>query len=674
MPRRTPHRVAAQTVAAALILLALAPAALPHGQRVAAAERGLVVVMQTQYDAAPAERLVRVTIDAVATSYTPNTSEALVYYSGFKFSIPAGAESVSALSGGKRLSVKVGSAREDLRELEVTFSRSVFYQESYAFRIVFELPDGGGAPERDLRIDSSIVAFSVLAYGSPGEAGGGVKVVLPAGFRASIEGSQMVGSTGAAGQVVLSAANLADPFDFYAYLAADRPGTYGEQHIQTTIAGRSVPLWIRNWEDDPDWGTRMADLLIEGLPILQELIGLPYAIGGTLVAVEAAPSRLGDYAGTFTQVTGTMLVRYDADASIGLHEAAHIWFNGSLFDQRWINEGWAEFYALQAAAAIGEPGTAFTLTDELLKLRFPLNEWGAFPGGVDDSEFFGYAASYHVTRLIFARTDLDGLRAVWRGVANGEMSYQPLHRTAQPEKGVNFRLARWQQLLDLFDQRTGGAFDDIWTEWIVDDAQRLLMKDRAGARDLYALLVEQAGDWDLPTDLRYAMSSWAFDDAEAEIGVAGEVLAARDEIAADAADLGLTPPVALQRAFEADGGLAAAQAEASLELEVLAGIAAATDRLEDDPSLFETIGLLGADPETTLESARTAFEADELDAAASATAEAVATRTGAEGAGQLRLGIAGGGLVILGGGTAVGVRIRRRHAATYSAPPLEPLP
>jgi len=523
-------------------------------------------------------------------------------------------------------------------------------------------------------VRSSIVAFSVFAYGSPGEPGGGVKVVLPPGFRASIQGSEMVTTTGPGGEVVLSAANLADPFDFFAYLVADRPGTFGELHLEAIIAGRPAPLWIRSWEDDPDWGARMSDLLTAGLPVLQELIGLPYAIGGTLTVVEAAPTRLGDYAGTYSEVTGKILIRYDADAYIGLHEAAHIWFNGTLFDERWINEGWAEFYAVQAARAIGEQGSAFSLTDELLALRIPLNDWGV-PGSEDpDTEHFAYAASYHVTSLILARTDLEGLRAVWRGVANGEMSYQPVGDTADPDMGVDFQLARWQQLLDLLDERTGRAFDDIWTEWIVDAAQRSLMEDRSDARDRYAVLLAQAADWDLPTELRYAMSSWEFDEAQADIGLAGEVLAARDEIAADAGDLGLTPPGALQRAFEGDGGLAAAREEATLELEVLAGIAAATDRLDDDPSLFETIGLLGADPHSTLESARTAFEADQLDAAGTATAEALAVRTGAESAGQLRAGIAGGGVMIVGGGTLVRLGIRRRRAATPLAPPMEPLP
>ncbi|MGZ8563214.1 MAG: hypothetical protein ACXWWU_06310 [Candidatus Limnocylindria bacterium] len=673
--RRTPRRLLARTVGAALILLALAPAAIPQDHRLAAADRGLVVLMQTRYDAVLDRRLIRVTIDAQGTSYTPNTDAGLPYYSGFKFAIPAEAKAVSASSAGQRLSTKVGAVQDTFREIEVTFSRNVFYQESYAFRVAFELPDTGGAPDRDLRVGSNIVAFPVLAYGSPGEAGSGVEAVLPAGFRASVQGSAMVSATGPDGEVTLSASNLADPFDFYAYLAADRPGTFGEHHLLTTVGGRSAALWVRNWEDDPDWGTRMSDLMTRGLPALQQLIGLPYPVSGTLVVEEAAPTRLGDYAGTYTQTTGTILVRYDADAFVGLHEAAHIWFNETLVDERWINEGFAELYGVHAARVLGEQGDEFSLTDDLLKLRIPLNDWGV-PGSQDpDTESFAYAASYHVTGLILSRTSLGGLRTVWQGVADGELAYQPRHATGDPETGVEPQLARWQLLLDLLDERTGSSYGDIWNEWVVDASQRSLMEDRAAARDQYAALLALARDWNTPTDLRSAMSSWNFDDAEAEMRVASMVLAARDEIAADAGALRLTPPRALRDAFQGNGGMAAAQAEATTELQVLAGLASAADRLDEDPGLFETIGLLGSNPEATLDAARAAFEADQLDAATARTAEVIAMRRGAESAGQLRVGITGGGVVVLGGGAFVGVRVRRRRrAATALAEQAAPVP
>lgn len=664
--RRAPRRIATLAAAAALALLACAPIGLPADHLARAADRGLVVIAQTRYEALPEQRRVHVTIDAVATSYTPNPVDGLSFYPTVEFAAQPGATSVTASSDGQPLAVEVDASDPDFAGVTVTFSRGVFYQESYSYRVTFDLRDPGGAPDRDLRISPSIVAFPIWAFGTGGEPGSSVSVVLPAGFGPDLQGEALTASTGAHGEVVLSTGVLPDPFDFLAYLSADRPGAFSDTLFTVAIGGQPAPIKVRAWQDDPDWGTTMSALLTEGLPALQNLIGLPYPAAGTLVVEEAATSRLGEYAGVYNRLTGMIRVRYDADAYVGLHEAAHLWFNGDLFRDRWIGEAWAELYGVHAAQAIGAPGTEFDLTDDMLANGVALNDWGSL-GAVDIAvEEYAYAASYHLALLIFARTDVAGLQSVWRSVTDGEMAYQPALGAGTPETGVDFHLDGWQQLLDLLDERTGSDFDDLWVEWVVSDQQQHDMADRTAAREHYATVTEQAGDWNLPTDLRYAMGSWRFDDAEADLVLAEDVLAARDEIASDAGDLGLTPPAALQVAFEGDGGLPAARQEAGLQLEVLAGIAEATDRLNDDQSLLETLGLLLAtDPEATLEAARTAFEADRLDAAGAAAAQALATREGAESAGQTRAGIGGGGLVILTGGLLVAVRVRRRrHSAS----------
>ena len=188
-----------------------------------------------------------------------------------------------------------------------------------------------------------------------------------------------------------------------------------------------------------------------------------------------------------------------------------------------------------------------------------------------------------------------GLRAVWKSLADGEVSYLPAHASGAPETGVTLHVARWQQLLDLIDERTGTSVDDIWNEWVVDAAQRPLMQDRATARTEYAALATQAGDWNLPRDLRLEMSSWQFADAESEIGVASKVLADRGQIAALAGALGLTPPRALQTAFEGGGGIAVAatrhERAQSARPDRGGGRSA---RQGADP--FEAIGLLGSTP------------------------------------------------------------------------------
>jgi hypothetical protein len=127
--------------------------------------------------------------------------------------------------------------------------------------------------------------------------------------------------------------------------------------------------------------------------------------------------------------------------------------------------------------------------------------------------------------------------------------------------------------------------------------------------------------------------------------------------------LGLTPPDALEEAFEQEGGLKAARAEAEHQIVVLAAIARAGERLTEKESLLESIGLIGADPQGDLESARDGFEADALNDAAADADRALASRVGAEEAGQTRVLLSGGGIVLLSGGAVAGVQIRRRRRA-----------
>ena len=307
--------------------------------------------------------------------------------------------------------------------------------------------------------------------------------------------------------------------------------------------------------------------------------------------------------------------------------------------------------------------------------KIALNDWGEI-GAVDIGiEEYAYAATYHLALLIFERTDLIGLRAVWLGAHNSEMAYQPANGGGDPDKGVEFHLEGWQQLLDLLDARAGASFDDLWTDWVVNPDEQRKLEDRAAARDQYDAVVAEAATWNLPKDLRYAMGSWKFDEAEASMTSASTVLDARAQIEADADDLQLAPPGQLQELFERDGGLKAAQAEADLQIEVLADIAAATDRLAEKESFLESIGLIGEDPDAELASARDLYEADELHDASRDADQALAQRTGAAEAGQTRVLVAGGGVVVLGGATFLTVRFRRRRTSpqTVEDAPEEPI-
>ena len=256
-------------------------------------------------------------------------------------------------------------------------------------------------------------------------------------------------------------------------------------------------------------------------------------------------------------MTGVIRVRYDADGFVTLHEAAHLWFNGDLFEDRWIGEAWAEFYGVTAGRRIGASGATFDLTDELLDVRIPLNDWGAIGVESLQVEDFAYAATYSLARRIADRTDLAGLREVWQAADAAEMAYQPIHGGGPAARGVEFDLAGWQQLLDLLEERTGECVHaTCGRTGSSTTMQQRQLAARQAARHAYAETVAAAEDWELPESIRADLGAWQFDEARDALDDANDVPGATATGSRQAAaDLELTPPDTLRAAFEGDGGL-----------------------------------------------------------------------------------------------------------------------
>lgn len=654
---RMPRQIlrVALPVFAAIALIGLTPL------QPARAADTLQIVAATTYQLLPGQGRVHVRIDAVATSHEPERDDGQVV-TGLTFSVQPGIANLVVTAGGTRLAASVTRRTDEFTDVELTFGRALHFEDSYRYLVSFDLVDPGGAAGRDIRIGRSVVAFPAWAFGSSNVPGGSVRIDVPAGYNVSVEGTQMASTGGGGDQpTTLRAERLPDPFAFFAYVSADRPGAFSETPLSVSLGDRAATINIRAWEDDPSWGSRMQNLLRDGLPVLHELIGLDYKLIGPLAVEEAATSRLGEYAGIFNDIADTITVRYDADAYVALHEAAHIWFNEKLFPERWIGEAFAEFYAVQAGKQIGATGEAFELDDTTLEHRIPLNSWGDV--GVEDLavEDYAYAATYHLATLIAGRTDLAGLRAVWKAAAIFEMPYLSAHAGVPHDILPAVTQKGWQRLLDLLEERTGTSYTDLWDEWVVADADRPLLAERSAARSAYAAVVRRAGGWELPQRIRYDLGAWSFDAVTEEIAAADNVLGQRDRIVAAARELDLTPPPTLESAFEGAAGLQAAADEAKAELTTLEGISDAGALLGVEPSTLESIGLLGEEPQQDLDAARIAFEGADLGASDQAAARLTTVRSGAQDAGRQRVVIVGGGLLGLDALAMAGLALRRRR-------------
>lgn len=594
---------------------------------------------------------------------------------------------ISASSGGARLRTVIKERAAEYTAIELSFGRPILYRKSYRYEINFDLVDSGGAALRDIRISRSVIAFPLWAFGSEGVRGSSVQVSVPAGYSPSVEGGHLASTKSADGGTMLSSGVLGDPFAFFAYLSADRPGAFVETPLSLPVGSADAHVDVRAWKDDPAWGSRMKQLLTNGLPALHDLIGLDYAVGGPLKVEEAATSRLGEYAGIYNDVDDLITVRYDADAFVSLHEAAHIWFNQKLFDDRWIGEAWAEFYAVQAGKKIGASGETFNLDPELLAHRIALNDWGAVGVEKLGVEDFAYAASYNLANLVARRTDIKHLQTVWQAASGHQLAYQPMHPQATADIGP-ITQAGWQRLLDLLEERTGRNYTDLWNEWVANPDQRVVLELRGRARVTYELVAKEAGSWDLPRLLRLQMSSWQFPEAQTQLSIARLVLAHRAEIATQAQHLDLKPPPTLRATFEGDHGMNTADSEARAELTSLDGIGQATRALAPRPTALEWVGLLGVEPATALAAARTAFESGDLGDADAAAGRARSVRIGSVQAGRQRVIVVGGGILGLDGLAMAGLGLRRRRsrrcrvalaaaalaAAAETAPPAAPDP
>ena len=84
------------------------------------------------------------------------------------FAVQPAATNVSASAGGVAIGAAITRREDDFSVVSVTFGRGVFYRESYAYTVSFDLVDAGGNGTRDLRIGRNLAAFPVWAFGSSG--------------------------------------------------------------------------------------------------------------------------------------------------------------------------------------------------------------------------------------------------------------------------------------------------------------------------------------------------------------------------------------------------------------------------------------------------------------------------------------------------------------------------
>lgn len=656
-------------------LLTMAPLLVgPDPARAAAAGRGpidaaastgaaqsdgwLRVEAHTSFTLDLAARAVHVRHDVTLTNQQPDVPVSggvrRSYLPELGIGVPSEAEGfVASRSDGAALDVSTKATEsERFRLALVDLEPDLYYPDTQQLTVAYDLPRLDPRVPGLTRVNEAFATFPVYGLGDPGL--GTIEVLIPEHLEVELVGDDMErGDADGLHRYVVE--DLADPDEFFTSVVARDDSRL----VRRAVALGDDEVEVLGWPDDPEWADFVAGVVGDGVPALEDLIGLAWPADELQVVETVAPYLYG-YAGWFTPSTSAIEVGDELDPQVILHELSHLWFNGSLFRGRWINEALAEEFSGQALVVSGHERPAPEPSDDGTGV-LRLNEWGEpdlQSGDAEAQEAYGYATSARLLRQVAEEVGIGPVAEAVRAAAAGESPY----RADEPSEAAH--PADWRTLLDLL-QEVGGSVtaEPLFRELVVTPEEAAVLDERAAARAAYAQLVEAGAGWAPPEAVRAPMAAWRFADASALMPEVTAALAERSELAAvlSEVDQPLPPPLeaAYERATDLDD-LDAVMARAARAAERLRAAHGASD---EDLGPLERIGLLFEDLDADLADAEGALQAGDYSEAASIAAGVDSAVDGATRNGVLRL-LAVAALVL---GILLAVRAwRRQHT------PVEP--
>ncbi len=641
---------------------------------------------------------VHVTLQVTATSHASGSGERRYYFQGLELTLPAASEGFKATDAeGQDLPVKAMASSPYGVVVYTTFRQRLYAGDSGSFDFEFDLVDAGGSTDRDLHIGRDVASFPVVAFGSPDTPGSSVTVIFPAGYSVQEPFGNLTSKAGPGGETVYSSGLVSDSTAVNAWFTASlfEPSA---DHVVRFVTVAPLQVALRYWADDPSWAAQVEQILLAGYPVLRDLIGRGDPRLRSITLEESTARGIGGFSGEYDRSAGRVKISYFADPMTILHELAHLWFDDFLASDRWINEGFASYYAEQTILTLGLADHAPELSGSLMAAAVPLNEWLGRGDPGSAREAYLYAASLQAARETAEIVGQEKLRQVWAWSRSGAGPYDDPPRPAGPQApGAGEPSATpdpsaapsatpvasptspgafaspmapgpmvpsapaldWRRLLDYLEQASGSSLTAVWERWVVTPDEAYLLAQRGSAVDDYHRTRALAEGWQMPPDLRSAMTDWQFGPAEQLLAETRAVLVMRTQIEARAAAEGTSPPATLRRLFEEET-VDEARTEATNELLALSELTAARLARTSSGGAAGIVGLLGADPDAQLAEARKAFAAGDLAEAADLASAARSAWTGAAGSGQVRLfgtAVSLAGLLLL-----LAIDLRRRRA------------
>jgi hypothetical protein len=632
-----------------LALLVAAATLVPAGPAQAAE---YTMVTRAAYVAEPDAEKVTVTVEIDFTNTFQAPAGQVSIFREIRLAIHDHAAVVAAHDATGALTTTT-AASDGVNVATITLRSPVEYQQTANLTLDYELRDGD---DPAIRVGSHLLSFPAWGFGTASE----VRVDLPADFEVRVDGNALESTTD--GDVVsLSSGPIADPAQWLAHVGGIREPPHVTLQQAVPLSGGTVDLQVRHWEDDPEWGAATMDLLVEALPLLETVFGVPYAGQGPVVVTESVTAGALD-----EETDGEISVGFAEPPFTVLHQVAHLWSDGLMAD-RWAAEGLASWAAAEVSAEMDVPlpHDPSAVASNLTAHAFPLVDWtdDALPA---EAEGWAYAMAWSLTNQTAQMASPDGLRLALVRIASGLDGYddapEQIDAPSSPSAAVSSRA-----YLDHLDAVTDEPIVEAIAPAVLGEGAAAELTARVEARTARDELLDAAGDWGDPDPVRVAMVEWRFADAQVEIAAALEWLGARDELLGEIEAAGLTAPDRLAAAYRTHGGADPAWAEIAAERAVVEAYVKTAEVIHEGIGPLARIGLLpGPSPEDQLASAATAFAAGDLRVAADLLTELQRDLETATAGGLIRLL----GLAVAAAAAAllIAMAIRRRRSTSDYTP------
>ena len=483
------------------------------------------------------------------------------YFDTFVIVVPTDAQDLSISSRGQTLESTSAEIDDDFEVRTAALPTELRSGQSRTFTVTYSLPTGEIRGEGLFFSNPAFHAFPLWSSSDPGT--GSLLLRVPVDAELD-EFDGILRRTGLNdGYIEWTPGNFDVPEDVFTYVTIKMDGGLEIQNF--TVLGQNIEL--RAWPGDVAWADFAHETITHALPALERQIGLPIPDQATLEVTESVTPYFYGYGGWYDQLETSIEIGNELDRHVMVHELSHAWFNNGLFDERWVSEGLAEEFTWQVQTELGWPTeNEPPIPDTTDRASIPLAEWGSsFAAGVDDANFrereeYGYRSSWFVIRSMVEIIGIEDMREVL-ATADADVTAYLGANNAQPTRVR----ADWRRLLDLASVNASleqqRELDQLFIDYVVTGLDVESVAQRRPVLNRYNEFAADAGDWEVPSDIRLAMELWQFDAADELMTAADEVHELYAVVSARAAADGLELSDAGQISYERnapDFGLAIA--------------------------------------------------------------------------------------------------------------------